>query len=398
MRAEKKTAIIGLQFKSYRKAFYFYIMVVRYPLYLSKFQCAAGACPDTCCQGWDISIDPKTLACYRRACGNLGRRIHQGVDFKRGCLVFQNGVCPFLDGSGLCSLQKEGGVHMISKACRLYPRHVEEYGSRREWSLSFSCPEVARIILSRQEPIIFAEKMSVGKGRPDSEIDRDFLEVLLEIRRVAIEIGQDRKFTMERRMAMVLAFVHDVQKRLDSGKRENSLGKIRKYLERFCCRTEAADKKFEERCRALQKSERDRENLLLKYRDTFYEFAVIENKWKKILSRLRRWEAGGRCMEKDSSKAACGLPYEHILVSYLDLYLPGAVYDGDVLSKVKLAVYHCLALHMLEGALGIPLERLIHIYAREIEHSAGNLEYLEEMVKNRQEFDVNEMIASVYIG
>lgn len=103
-------------------------------------------------------------------------------------------------------------------------------------------------------------------------------------------------------------------------------------------------------------------------------------------------------MEKDSSKAACGLPYEHILVSYLDLYLPGAVYDGDVLSKVKLAVYHCLALHMLEGALGIPLERLIHIYAREIEHSAGNLEYLEEMVKNRQEFDVNEMIASVYIG
>ena len=370
-------------------------MVVRYPIYFSQFCCAAGACPDTCCQGWDISIDKATLVRYKKIPGRRGKEIRRGVDLKRGCLVFENGVCPFLDVSCLCSLQKEGGIQMLPKACRLYPRHAEEYGSRREWSLSFSCPEAVRLILNRREPISFVEKTLKDSGEADPETDPAFLELLMEIRRIAIEIGQDRTHPLENRMAAVLALARDIQGRLLRGRDPDSLDEVRVYLERFTRRPGTAEKKFKDRCRSLRKSEKERENLLLKYRDTFYEFAVIEKKWKRILGRLRRWEAEGRRGGSKEKGKNFRLAFEHILVSCLDLYIPGAVYDGDLLSKVKSAVYHCIALRMLEEVLGAPAETFLHIYAREIEHAAENLEHLERMLRTRTEFTVEAMIACI---
>ena len=32
-----------------------------------SFQCIAGACPDTCCAGWEIDVDEDALAAY--VCG-----------------------------------------------------------------------------------------------------------------------------------------------------------------------------------------------------------------------------------------------------------------------------------------------------------------------------------------
>ena len=45
------------------------------PHYYKKFHCIAGACPDTCCAGWQIQIDPASLKKYRKAKGTLGNRL-----------------------------------------------------------------------------------------------------------------------------------------------------------------------------------------------------------------------------------------------------------------------------------------------------------------------------------
>ena len=37
----------------------------------------------------------------------------------------------------------------------MYPRHVEEFEDVREMTLSVSCPEVARILLGKKEPVRF---------------------------------------------------------------------------------------------------------------------------------------------------------------------------------------------------------------------------------------------------
>ena len=40
------------------------------PDYYKKFQCLAGVCPATCCAGWQIVIDPKSLARYHKVTGD----------------------------------------------------------------------------------------------------------------------------------------------------------------------------------------------------------------------------------------------------------------------------------------------------------------------------------------
>ena len=36
------------------------------PHFYDKFVCTAGACPDTCCAGWQIVIDEDSLERYKR--------------------------------------------------------------------------------------------------------------------------------------------------------------------------------------------------------------------------------------------------------------------------------------------------------------------------------------------
>ena len=43
------------------------------------------------------------------------------------------------------------GEKSLCRTCRQYPRHMEEFENVREASLSLSCPEVAKLLLSRKE-------------------------------------------------------------------------------------------------------------------------------------------------------------------------------------------------------------------------------------------------------
>ena len=44
---------------------------------------------------------------------------------------------------------------MLCDTCRKYPRHIEEFEGLREYSLSLSCPEAARILLGKKEKVGF---------------------------------------------------------------------------------------------------------------------------------------------------------------------------------------------------------------------------------------------------
>ena len=52
-------------------------MKIRKPAYFDQFQCLAGACPDSCCQEWDVQVDPQAAAMYRALQGELGDRLRQ---------------------------------------------------------------------------------------------------------------------------------------------------------------------------------------------------------------------------------------------------------------------------------------------------------------------------------
>ena len=109
------------------------------PHYYKKFVCIGGECPDTCCAGWQIIIDPASLKKYRQIKGRLGSRLHNEIDWEEGAFRQYEKRCAFLNEENLCDLYIEGnGSGMFCKTCRLYPRHVEEFEGLREISLSLS--------------------------------------------------------------------------------------------------------------------------------------------------------------------------------------------------------------------------------------------------------------------
>ena len=36
-------------------------MKLRVPAFYRDFACIAGACPDSCCQGWEVDADPASM-------------------------------------------------------------------------------------------------------------------------------------------------------------------------------------------------------------------------------------------------------------------------------------------------------------------------------------------------
>ena len=57
-------------------------MQITKPTFYKEFSCIAGACPDTCCAGWQIMIDEKSLQKYRRFKGSFRNRLHNDIDWK----------------------------------------------------------------------------------------------------------------------------------------------------------------------------------------------------------------------------------------------------------------------------------------------------------------------------
>ena len=128
-----------------------------YPDYYPKFQCLAGACPDTCCKDWQIILDPDTLARYRALPGELGERVRASLGEEGGETRFalQDGHCPLLAADGLCDIQRALGEDALCRTCGSHPRFSEIYGLTEEQSLSVSCPAAARLLLERTVPMRF---------------------------------------------------------------------------------------------------------------------------------------------------------------------------------------------------------------------------------------------------
>ena len=47
------------------------------PDYFDTFHCIASACPDSCCQEWDVDVDAASAEYYRSLPGPLGDRLRQ---------------------------------------------------------------------------------------------------------------------------------------------------------------------------------------------------------------------------------------------------------------------------------------------------------------------------------
>ncbi|MGL4875237.1 MAG: flagellin lysine-N-methylase, partial [Clostridium sp.] len=82
------------------------------PEYMKKFKCIGGACTDTCCKGWYISIDEDTYKKYKRVKNyEIKNKIDKYVIRTRSNksknnvakMKLENNGCAFLREDGLCT-------------------------------------------------------------------------------------------------------------------------------------------------------------------------------------------------------------------------------------------------------------------------------------------------------
>ena len=377
-------------------------MEIRVPHYYRKFKCTADKCPDTWCAGWQIVIDEDTLEKYHKFEGPFGNRLANSIDWREGVFKqYEDKRCAFLDENNLCDIYTEAGPQMFCRTCKTYPRHFEEFENVREISLAMSCPEAAKLILMPKEPVTFitVEK----KYKEDIYEDFDFFlySKLVDAREMIIRILQDRSRPMKERMAMALAFTHDLQARVYRGHTIAMEDVFERYTK------EGAKTRFAKRLHPyLNKPEKAcafKKGML----EQFDKLEVLREEWpellKKTIANVEDEALEKRWREPDE-EADLEIITEHLMVYFIFTYFCGAVYDEEAHSKMKFSIIGTLMI--LETARTLwkengEKERMAAIleaakrYSREVEHSDENIELLEKLSRREGVFGLESLLTGI---
>lgn len=304
------------------------------------FRCIAGACPDTCCAGWEVDLDDAILAKYETLPGPVGQEIRSRIRQEDGYTFFEmeSGRCPFLNKENLCRLILSHGDGCLSVTCREHPRFWEEYGHIRETCLAISCPEAARLLLSQPFRLVVTE--TEEPDVPEEALDEELLEQLLAIREALFT-----EATASRPMAQRLL-----------------------ELEKLGCQVQGITTAPRRDVRGLMEH-----MLTLEFTD---------NRLPALL------KAALDCAPAQERIYTLyneyGMEAENLLLYFLYRYILRAVWDGCVTEKVLLCTNGLEAIFTLAaaqpGAFEESLLRSAILFSREVEHSPENLEKLYEFL------------------
>ena len=341
-------------------------MILHYPMYYKKFRCIGGACEATCCTGWQISIDRRSLRRYKRAKGVFGRRLRDAVDFKNHCFKTQNGFCPMLDAKGLCGIYSVMGKHSMCRTCREYPRHMEDYGVLREYMLSLSCPEAAWLILGSREVFKLYSRRQKHGGlfwRVRIRALSEALEPVLAQRERMLSALYDRKLPFFKRLKRLLYIASDIP-------------------------LKAVENEHGQESPVVPDS----------WVDLLFSLEPVTDAWlpflKRSMSTLRSDKNTPErlvCFARNCARRM--FMYENLAAHYLYMYFAGIIYGGTAVRPVKLVIFNVLVLYRLhyaqwlEGRSG--LEGLVSaawIYARQVDHWDTNLYAIEALLDTHPSF------------
>lgn len=194
------------------------------PDYYPEFRCIGPDCTDSCCHGWRIWFDRDA---YHRIKSNrhpeivpLVKQFVQRVpaegtqERQRFALIKldSRARCGFLGDDELCRIQKTIGSNWLPAICNTYPRLAARVGDELEALLKVSCPEVARIVLSRRQPIQFisiADDRNIDESETSRiKLDNDKQSRLLgTIRATCIAILQCRSYDLDARILLLGEFL-----------------------------------------------------------------------------------------------------------------------------------------------------------------------------------------------
>jgi lysine-N-methylase len=188
------------------------------PNYAERFRCITSACEDTCCSGWTIPIDRRTVEAYRKhqvlqpfsALLVLNEETPSSGDYARMPLT-HSGTCAFLSPDKLCGIHRHLGESVLSVACKTFPRETSHHLGEPETALNLSCPEAARLTLL--DPELLEAWRPEGPNRYARVCnDRVEFDPVLAVREFLLLLLTDRRHTLAQRLRLM----GEVAARIDS--------------------------------------------------------------------------------------------------------------------------------------------------------------------------------------
>lgn len=311
-------------------------MKLVYPSYYHDFRCIAEACPDSCCQEWDVEIDEETARRYRAMEGPLGDALRADLYDEDGITYLRNnhGRCPMWRADGLCRIQAELGHEALSWVCQEFPRIRQDYGDFEELGLEMSCPEAARIMLTSDNWSLCSEEVPGGE---EPDYDWEIMEILRDSRPRALELLKDETVAVPLRLTQLLLYGYHIQGIIDGGEET------------------PFDRSPAEGLLAQFAGQGD-EKLLA---DFFQKMEILTQRWRNTLESPPQIPVWG--------EELCRFAQYQVYRYYFQ-----AVSDWDLAARMKMIVAGCVLLAHLPGN---PMEN-IQRYAKEIENDEENVDRL----------------------
>lgn len=379
-------------------------MKIIIPDYYKDFKCIGGECIDTCCAGWEVDVDKESSAFYKGIKGPFGDRLRSELrDFpvEDRFQLKSDGRCPFLNEANLCDIYTELGEKALCQTCTNFPRHITEFGSTREIGISLSCPVAVSLIMNREKPILFETSANDEVITSYNDIDADLYFALMNSRKIAFGICQDREISINSRAALLLCFSGDLQKNI------KNINKIRKLNLNY------SDNKFlsaklDKLKKKYNKASKKKSvvSAIQGILDIYDNIEHIKPEWPGILEHTKDYVKNN--MEKYSDFDIIMRnrlhEYEHLLVYYVFRYFLRAVFDYDVYSKSLLGVLALIIQKCAGAAMYYEKKEfsfndqitVMRIYSKETEHSEENLEYLYNSMKKNKYLKFGTVVSILF--
>ena len=347
-------------------------MNITQPDYYSAFHCLAGACPDTCCADWEVLIDEASLARYDAVAGPLGQAL-RGAIVGRGTeprFRLRDGKCALLTPEGLCPIQAQLGEAALCRVCGFFPRFETELGLIREQGVSLSCPEAARLILTKSAPLQLQQLRTGEPLRCCHELEPALILGVRAARDHAMALAQNRAEPIALRCIRLLEFGRLAQAALD---RED-------YDALSDALAQAADEARTFLPAAPEEPEAVRSRFWAQLLAVLSGLEHLRPDWTALLAQAAAQLPGPEHSWQDGFPFAPAA-WEQLLCYYIFKYFLRAAFDAQLEPVLHHAVLSALLLHGLCSMQSAPVDSaglcaLAQAYARETEHSEENLQAL----------------------
>ena len=183
------------------------------PEYIQKFSCDGEKCGAKCCKGFQIEMDRHTHEKYRMLQDfDLRKKILDNLTWHPEAQNYrmnldENFVCRMLCDDNLCYIQKNLGENFLADSCAIFPRRTFVTGNTITRTLTLFCPIAAKLALIDSNPLKFQNVLlksdRSGAFFHQSISDMPARKFLLPLEKIAIEILQNRRFSLNKRLAIL---------------------------------------------------------------------------------------------------------------------------------------------------------------------------------------------------